>query len=129
MADIGGEAGAGFAAKAGSAIGAGALWGIFASAFLLIPAIFGSLLGPILKRVTTSVNTKVSTIGNSNEEEEEDSKPQVKMSKAERDYQKKLAELEAEKEEIDLEARLNKVRARQAGRAKASRQATRPASI
>jgi len=129
MADIGGEAGAGFAAKAGSAIGAGALWGIFASAFLLIPAIFGSLLGPILKRVTTSVNTKVSTIGNSNEEEEEDSKPQVKMSKAERDYQKKLAELEAEREEIDLEARLNKVRARQAGRAKASRQATRPASI
>ncbi len=128
MADIGGEAGAGFAAKAGSAIGAGALWGIFASAFLLIPAIFGSLLGPILKRVTTSVNTKVSTIGNSNEEEE-DSRPQVKMSKAERDYQKKLAELEAEREEIDLEARLNKVRARQAGRAKASRQATRPASI
>lgn len=129
MADIGGEAGAGFAAKAGSAIGAGALWGIFASAFLLIPAIFGSLLGPIFKRVTTSVNTKVNTIGNSDEEEEEDRKPQGKMSKAEKDYQKKLEALETEREEMELAARLEKIRSRQAGRAKTSRQASRPASI
>lgn len=126
MADIGGEAGAGFAAKAGSAIGAGALWGIFASAFLLIPALFASLLGPLLKKATTAVNTRVNA---TSEEEEEDAQPRTKMSKAERDYQKKLAELEAEKEEMDLAARLEKVRARQAGRAKSARQASRPASI
>ena len=125
MADIGGEAGAGFAAKAGSAIGAGALWGIFASAFLLIPALFASLLGPLLKKATTAVNTRV----NATSEEEEDAQPRTKMSKAERDYQKKLADLEAEKEEMELAARLEKVRARQAGRAKSARQASRPANI
>lgn len=101
MADLGSEQAVTLGAKAASAGMAGALWGLFATAFLLIPALIGGILFPFAKKAQASLNNKVDQI-NSNAKEE----PR-QMSKSQRDYQRKLDAINAEREEMELQARLD----------------------
>ena len=99
MADIGGEQAVTLGAKAASAGMAGALWGLFATAFLLIPAIIGGILFPFAKKAQSSLNNKIQDIGTKQE-------PAKQGSKSQREYQRKLEAINAEKEEADLQARV-----------------------
>ena len=101
----------GVMAKAASAGVAGALWGIFASAFLVIPAIFGSLFAPALKKTHTTITQKL------DETKVGKSKPVVvmtgkKMTKAEREHQARLAEINADLEEQKLRQELARLASR-----------------
>jgi F0F1-type ATP synthase membrane subunit b/b' len=100
MADIGGDQAVTLGTKVASAGAAGALWGLFATAFLLIPALIGGILFPFAKKAQGALNNKVQQI-NSNAKEE----PR-QMSKQQREYQRKLDALNAEREEMELQARL-----------------------
>lgn len=115
MADVGGEQAVTLGAKAASAGAAGALWGLFATAFLLIPAIIGGILFPFAKKAQTSLNNKIQEIGTKEQA--------VKQgSKAQREYQRKLEAINAEKEEADLKAKLEALsRKKQQGKSKGSR--------
>ena len=115
MADLGGEQAVTLGAKAASAGAAGALWGLFATAFLLIPAIIGGILFPFAKKAQSSLTNKIQEIGTKEQ-------PVNKGSKAQRDYQRKLEAINAEKEEADLKAKLEALsRKKQQGKSKGSR--------
>ena len=101
----------GVMAKAASAGVAGALWGIFASAFLVIPAIFGSLFAPALKKTHSTITQKL------DETKIGQSKPVVvmtgkKMTKVEREHQARLAEINADLEEQKLRQELARLSSR-----------------
>jgi hypothetical protein len=98
MADIGGDQAVTLGAKAASAGAAGALWGLFATAFLLIPALIGGILFPFAKKAQGALNNKVQQVN-----AKEESRP---MTKQQREYQRKLEALNAEKEEMELQAKL-----------------------
>jgi hypothetical protein len=101
----------GVMAKAASAGVAGALWGIFASAFLVIPAIFGSLFAPALKKTHSTITEKLDEV------KTKQAKPVVqasskKISKAEREHQARLAEINADLEEQKLRQELARLASR-----------------
>ena len=98
----------GLMAKIGSAGSAGAMWGIFAAAFLFIPAIFGSLFAPLLSKANKAVTEKISRPMFQAEDEEDNAPAPVKMkiSKPERDYQLKMEVLADEKRQAELQAEL-----------------------
>lgn len=105
MADIGSGEGAGVLAKIGGAGLGGALWGIFASGFLVVPIMLGSLFGPLFRKVSKTVDAKV------NEASAPRKGAPQKMSKTQRDYDAKVQSLERERrlEELKQEmARLQK---------------------
>ena len=106
MADIGGEAAGGFIAKAGAAGATGALWGIFATALLVIPSIFMGLFAPIVKKSSDMVAEKLKHAQTGEQKQE----PQ--RSKADREYQRRLAALNAEREEAELAEKLQVLKAR-----------------
>lgn len=98
----------GIMAKIGSAGSAGAMWGIFAAAFMFVPAIFGSLFAPLLSKANRAVTEKISR-PMFREEDDEDNAPapvKAKVSKAERDYQLKMEVLADEKRQAELQAEL-----------------------
>lgn len=99
MADMGGDQAVTLGAKAASAGAAGALWGLFATMFLLIPAVVGGILFPFAKKAQGALNNKIQEIGTKEE-------PSNKTSKAQREYQRKLDAINAEREQADLQARL-----------------------
>ena len=99
MADLGGDQAVTLGAKAASAGAAGALWGLFATAFLLIPAVIGGILFPFAKKAQGALNNKIQDIGAKQE-------PVNKGSKSQREYQRKLDALNAEREEQELQAKL-----------------------
>ena len=109
MADVGGDAAVGLAAKAGSAGIAGALWGVFATMFLMVPAIITGVIFPFAKKAHTTLNNKIN-------EEQRPKREQGKMTKAEREYQRRLDQLNAEKEEQELEDRLRRLQRRKAAK-------------
>jgi hypothetical protein len=95
-------------AKIGSAGSAGAMWGIFAAAFMFVPAIFGSLFAPLLSKANKTVTEKINRPLFREEQDEEEAPAPVKMkiSKAERDYQLKMEVLADEKRQAELQAEL-----------------------
>jgi hypothetical protein len=105
MADIGSGEGAGILAKIGGAGIGGALWGIFASGFLVIPIMLGSLFGPLFRKVTKTVEEKV------NEPSTPRKNASQKTNKTEREYNAKLQALERDRRLAELKeemARLQK---------------------
>lgn len=108
MADIGGEAAGGFLAKAGAAGATGALWGIFATALLVIPSIIMGLFAPVLKKGTDKISEKL----NHQQAQGPQAKQEGQKSRAERDYQRKLEALNAEREEAALAEKLAMIKAR-----------------
>ena len=108
MADIGGEAAGGFLAKAGAAGATGALWGIFATALLVIPSIIMGLFAPVLKKGTDKISEKL----NQQQAQDPQAKQEGQKSRAERDYQRKLEALNAEREEAALAEKLAMIKAR-----------------
>ena len=98
----------GLMAKIGSAGSAGAMWGIFAAAFMFVPAIFGSLFAPLLSKANKTVTEKINRPLFREEQDEEEAPAPVKMkiSKAERDYQLKMEVLADEKRQAELQAEL-----------------------
>jgi hypothetical protein len=108
MADMGAEGGT-FLAKAGAAGAAGALWGIFGTMLLVIPTMVMGLLSPLAKKANKAVSDRI------------DSTPikaeaPVRESKSQRDHQRRLAALEAEREEQELRERLEALNRRKARR-------------
>jgi hypothetical protein len=103
--------GAGVMAKAASAGMAGALWGIFASAFLVIPAIFGSLFAPALKKTHSTITRKLdeTKVGQGKTTVQMAGK---KMSKVEREHQARLTEINADLEEQKLRQELARLSSR-----------------
>jgi len=105
MADIGSGESAGILAKIGGAGLGGALWGIFASGFLVIPIMLGSLFGPLFRKVSKTVEAKV------NEAPATRKNASQKVSKVEREYNAKMENLERERRLAELKqemARLQK---------------------
>lgn len=103
MADLGGEE-AGFVAKATGAAAAGTVWGLFISALLIIPAAIGAIFVPATKKATKTISEKMENLGKNVEP--------VKMTKASREHQRRLAALEAEREEAELRERLEALKKR-----------------
>lgn len=117
MADIGGEGSATFAAKATSAVGGGLVWGIFVTMLLVIPTLFAGIFSPFVSKANKVIKDKVEGIPTG-------AKPKTgKMTKADRLYQARMAELEAEREEQELANKLAQIKARKA-RAKSQGQNT-----
>lgn len=113
MADVGAEGGT-FLAKAGAAGAAGALWGIFGTMLLVIPSIFMGLFGPILKKGSSMVTEKVEGLRPAATQSTTRSIEEVKTTRAQREYQRKLAALNAEREEMELAAKLEAIKRRRA---------------
>jgi hypothetical protein len=112
MADDGAVAGAGVLAKAGAAGIGGALWGIFASGLLVIPILLGSIFGPLFKKTHKLVDERV------NAPRQQGKRPGQMMSKADREYQTKMAELAAQKRQQELTEELNRLKGRKTQKAK-----------
>jgi uncharacterized membrane protein (DUF106 family) len=110
MADVGGGETAGFLAKAGAASSAGLLWGLFGSMVLIVPGIIMSLFAPLAKKAKDVVDEKVNNIPSS--------QPKVaqtaKMTKADKEHQRKMDALKAEKEEQELMERLQNLQKKKA---------------
>ena len=109
MADIGGEAGAGFAAKATTAVGGGVVWGIFITMMLIIPTLFAGLLSPFLSKANKVIKDKIDTVPIG---ESVKAKTSTKKSKADREYEARMAELDAQREEQELADKLARLKAR-----------------
>jgi hypothetical protein len=104
MADMGGEAAGGFVAKAGAAGASGALWGIFASTLLVVPAIAMSVTGPMLNKARKLVEAKV------DKPTESVQASSGKRNKSQREHERKMAELQAEQAEAELQMQLEALR-------------------
>lgn len=117
----------GLMAKIGSAGSAGAMWGIFAAAFMFVPAIFGSLFAPLLSKANKTVTEKINRPLFREEDEEENAPAPVKMkiSKAERDYQLKMEVLADEKRQAELQAELAALSQKRARKKSATATASR----
>lgn len=102
MADIGSGEEAGLVAKAGAASVAGAIWGLFITALVVIPAAIGSILMPFAKKTNEKITEKINDVSTSSKR---DSKP-IKMSRSEKDHQAKMQRLEEEREEAMLREKL-----------------------
>lgn len=102
MADIGSGEEAGAFAKAGAASVAGAIWGLFITALVVIPAAIGSILMPFAKKTNEKITEKINDVTASSKK---DSKP-IKMTKAEKEHQAKMQRLEEEREEAMLREKL-----------------------
>lgn len=111
MADVGAEGGT-FLAKAGAAGAAGALWGIFGTVLLVVPSIFMGLFGPLIKKGSNMVSEKVEGIGAGNSQAKVKSPQEIKFSRVQREYQRKLDALNAEREEAELAAKLETLKRR-----------------
>ncbi len=111
MADVGAEGGT-FLAKAGAAGAAGALWGIFGTVLLIIPSIFMGLFGPVLRKGSNMVSERVEGIRPPATRSK--SAQEVKTTRAQREYQRKLDALNAEREEMELAAKLEAIKRRRA---------------
>jgi hypothetical protein len=111
MADVGAEGGT-FLAKAGAAGAAGALWGIFGTVLLIIPSIFMGLFGPVLRKGSNMVSERVEGIRPSATQSK--NAQEVKTTRAQREYQRKLDALNAEREEMELAAKLEAIKRRRA---------------
>ena len=121
MADLGGEAGAGFAGKAASAVGGGVVWGIFVTMLLIIPTLFAGLLSPFVSKANKVIKDKVDTIPVGQ------SKPKAKTGKrtrADREYEARMAELDAQREEQELAERIARLQARKKQKTTRSASAT-----
>ena len=110
MADLGNEGSVTLAAKVGSAGMAGALWGVFATFFLMVPAVITGVIFPFAKKAQSALNNKI------NETAQPAKALPRKMTKAEREYEARLAELNADKEEAQLRAKLERLSKRKARR-------------
>jgi hypothetical protein len=100
--------GVGVIGKLTAATTGGALWGIFATAFLLIPALFGSLVMPLLRKTKDTVDEKVNAVK---------SKPKaatgtVKVSKTARDYETKKQRLEDDHRLAQLQEEIQRLNAK-----------------
>ena len=100
--------GVGVIGKLTAATTGGALWGIFATAFLLIPALFGSIVMPLLRKTKDTVDEKVNTVK---------SKPKavtgtVKVSKTARDYESKKQRLEDDHRLAQLQEEIQRLNAK-----------------
>lgn len=113
MADVGAEGGT-FLAKAGAAGAAGALWGIFGTMLLVIPSIFMGLFGPVLKKGSSIVTERIEGVRPAASQSATRSVEEVKTTRAQREYQRKLAALNAEREEQELAAKLEALKRRRA---------------
>ena len=102
MADIGSGEEAGLFAKAGGASVAGAIWGLFITALVVIPAAIGSILMPFARKTNEKITEKLGEVTTSSKKE---SKP-IKMSRSEKDHQAKMQRLEEEREEAMLREKL-----------------------
>lgn len=116
MADVGAEGGT-FLAKAGAAGAAGALWGIFGTVLLVVPSIFMGLFGPVLKKGSNMVTEKIEGIRPSVAQANAKNPEEIKASRAQREYQRKLDALNAEREEMELAAKLEALKRRRAASA------------
>lgn len=108
MADVGAEGGT-FLAKAGAAGAAGALWGIFGTMLLVIPTMVMGLLSPLAKKANKVVSEKIDATPVK-------TKGPIRESKSQREHQKRLAALEAEREEQELRERLEALNRKKARR-------------
>lgn len=108
MADEGAVAGAGIVAKIGGASLGGALWGIFASGFLIIPMVLASLLSPIFRKAHNAVESKVNSTDVSAKRK---AQPQ-KVSKNDKSYQSKMATLENERRISQLQEEMQRLRSK-----------------
>ena len=102
MADIGSGEEAGAIAKAGAATVAGAIWGLFITALVVIPAAIGSILMPFAKKTNDKITEKINDVSTSNKK---NSKP-IKMTRSEKEHQAKMQRLEEEREEAMLREKL-----------------------
>lgn len=116
--------GAGVMAKAASAGMAGALWGIFASAFLVIPAIFGSIFAPAMKKTHSTITRKLDEVGTKQTKQATGTKGQ-KLSKAEREHQARLAEINSDLEEQKLRQELARLANRRKTKGSSARASAR----
>lgn len=121
MADVGAEGGT-FLAKAGAAGAAGALWGIFGTMVLVIPSIFMGLFGPVLKKGSNIVTEKVEGLRPQAAQVNARTQHEVKASRAQREYQRKLDALNAEREEMELATKLEALKRRRAAAANPNRE-------
>lgn len=99
-----GDIGAGeatLAAKVASGASAGVAWGSFVTLLLLIPAAFGTLLSPFAKKANAAISEKIATIQPS-----QTTTRKTSSSKADREYSRRMAELNAQREEQELRERL-----------------------
>lgn len=101
MADGTAEA-VGVASKAGAAGLAGAMWGIFATFFLLIPAAVGLVAAPFAKKAKDKISEKINTVKSAPAAET----TQPTKSKAEQEFTRKMEILRLEHEEAMLAEKL-----------------------
>jgi len=106
MADIGSGESVGIMAKIGGASLGGALWGIFASGFLVIPVVLGSLLSPFFRKAHTVVNNKI----NSQSESTSKKAQTQKMSKTDKTYHSRMEALENERRLAQLQEEMQRLK-------------------
>jgi hypothetical protein len=111
----------GVAGKAGAAGLAGAMWGIFATFFLLIPAAVGLVAAPFAKKAKDKITEKINTVKSPPANEAS----QGTKSKAEAEFQRRMDILTLEREEALLAEQMaaaaerrNKLKTRTVGRSK-----------
>ena len=99
-----GDIGAGeatLAAKVASGASAGVAWGSFVTLLLLIPAAFGTLLSPFAKKANTAISEKIASV-----QSNQATSRKTTGSKADKEYNRRMAELNAQREEQELRDRL-----------------------
>jgi hypothetical protein len=102
MADIGSGEEVGLFAKAGGASVAGAIWGLFITALVVIPAAIGSILMPFAKKTNEKITEKINDVTTSSKKE---SKP-LKMTRSEKEHQARMQRLDEQREEEMLREKL-----------------------
>ena len=102
----------GVMAKLTSATTGGALWGIFATSFLLIPAVFGTIFAPLFKKTKDVVDEKVNGIQTKTKAEP----VKVKASKTARDYESKKQRLEDDHRLAQLQEEIQRLNAKRTRR-------------
>jgi hypothetical protein len=102
MADIGSGEEVGLFAKAGGASVAGAIWGLFVTALVVIPAAIGTLLMPFAKKTNEKITEKLGEVTTSSKKE---SKP-LKMTRSEKEHQARMQRLDEQREEEMLREKL-----------------------
>jgi hypothetical protein len=114
MADIGSGEEVGLFAKAGGASVAGAIWGLFVTALVVIPAAIGTLLMPFAKKTNEKITEKLGEVTASSKKE---SKP-LKMTRSEKEHQARMQRLDEQREEEMLREKLASLQNRKKAKSK-----------
>jgi len=114
MADIGSGEEVGLFAKAGGASVAGAIWGLFVTALVVIPAAIGSILMPFAKKTNEKITEKLEEVTTSSKKE---SKP-LKMTRSEKEHQARMQRLDEQREEEMLREKLASLQNRKKAKSK-----------